>query len=156
LKPTRQHRIDQLEGLVDFLADFGAREYNLAADENQENNLRLHHTIDETREQLGFVGAEVVMLAGQPLQTDGEFDVAGSNNVLDLEVGKLGIKAKLLDDAGVLAASKLAVILGLCACHDHFARGKDQGRGLRIADTHDDGGKALNHVSTNASNAQTT
>ena len=54
-KPTGQDRIDHLEGCVDLLTDLGTGKYNLAAHENQEHNLRLHHAVDETREQLRFV-----------------------------------------------------------------------------------------------------
>lgn len=140
---TRQHRIDQLESLVDLLSHFGTGQDDLARDKNQKHNLRLHHAVDQTREQLRFVGAEVVVTAGQTLQANRELDVAGANDVLDLEVRELGIEAKLLDDARVLARRQLRVILRLGTGDDHLARGKDQSGGLGLADTHDDSSETL-------------
>jgi len=45
-----KHRVDHLESLIDFFTDFGTCQDDLAADEDQENDLRLHHSVDETRE----------------------------------------------------------------------------------------------------------
>jgi hypothetical protein len=140
---TREHRIDQLESLINLLTHFGASQNNLTADEDQEHNLGLYHAIDETREQLRLVGAEVVMLGGQTLETDRELDVAAADDVLDLEVRELGVETELLDDTSVLAGSKLGVILRLGTGDDHLARGEDQSGGLGLTDTHDDGGKTL-------------
>ena len=141
-----QHRVDHLKGLVDLLADLGTGENDLAAHEDEKHNLRLDHAIDETREQLGLVRTEVVMLGSKTLETDGELDIARADNVLDLEVGKLGVEAKFLDDAGVLARGKLGVILGLGTSDNHLARGKDEGRGLGLTNTHDDGSETLGVV----------
>jgi len=55
LAEVRQHGVDQLEGLIDLLADLGASQDDLAADEDEKNNLRLHHAVDEAGEELGFV-----------------------------------------------------------------------------------------------------
>lgn len=41
-----QHGIDHLESLVNLFTDFGASEYDLAADENEKHDLRLDHAID--------------------------------------------------------------------------------------------------------------
>lgn len=101
--PTRQHRVDHLEGLIDLFSDLGPGQDNLAAYEDEEHNLRLHHPIDETGKQLGLVGAEVVMAARQTLQTDGELDVARAYDVLDLEIRKLCVEPQLLDDSRVFA-----------------------------------------------------
>jgi len=54
-----------------------------------------------------------VVTRSKTLQTDGELDVAGTNNVLDLEVGELGVESELLDDTSVLARSELGIILRL-------------------------------------------
>ena len=88
-----QDRVDQLESVVDLVSNFGTSEDNLAADEDQEHDLGLDHAVDETREQLGFVGTEVVVARSQTLQTDGELDVARANDVLDLEIRELGVEA---------------------------------------------------------------
>jgi len=52
---TREHGIDQLEGLIDLLPHLCAREHDLAADEDKKHNLGLHHAVDQAREQLGLV-----------------------------------------------------------------------------------------------------
>lgn len=143
LAEVGEHGVDELESLVDFLADFGAGQDDLAGHEDQEYNLGLHHAVDETREQFRFVRAEHVVTACKAFQTDRELDVARADNVLNLEVGELCVETKLLDDTSVLAASKLAVIFGLGTSDDHLARGEDQGGGLGLTNTHDDGGKTL-------------
>jgi len=140
---TREHRIDQLESLVNLLTHFGASQDNLSADEDQEHNFGLHHAVDETGEEFRLIGAEVVMARSQTLQTDGKFDIAGADDVLDLEVRELGVEAELLDDTGILAGCKFGVILRLGTGDDHLARGEDQSGGLGLTDTHDDGGKTL-------------
>jgi len=72
--------------LVDLLADLGTSQDDLAADEDEQDDLGLHHAVDETREELRLVGRESVMARGKTLQANGELDVAGADNVLDLEV----------------------------------------------------------------------
>ena len=42
-----------------------------------------------------------MMSTCKTLQTDGEFDVTRANNVLDLEVGELGVEAEFLDDSSI-------------------------------------------------------
>ena len=141
--PTRECGVDLLKGLVDLFADLCAGEDNLAADEDEENNLRLVHAVDEAGEKLGLIRAEVVMLGGKAFQADRELDVAGADNVLDLEVGELGIEAELLDDTGIFAGRKLRIIFRLCTGNHHLARGEDERGRLGIADAHDDSGKTL-------------
>ena len=138
-----EHGVNHLESLVDFLPDFGASEYELAAYEDEKHNLGLDHAVDETREQLGFVGAEVVVLGSQTLETDRELDVARADDVLDLEIRKLGVETKLLNDTGILARGKLRVVLRLGAGHDHLAGGEDKRGRLRFTDAHDDGRETL-------------
>jgi hypothetical protein len=72
--------------LVDLFADLGTGQDYLAADEDEEDDLRLHHAVDETREELRLVRRESVMARGKTLQANGELDVAGTNDVLNLEV----------------------------------------------------------------------
>ena len=110
------------------------------------HTLRLDHAVNKTREQLGFVRAEVVMLRGETFEADRELHVAGSDDVLDLEVGELGVEAKLLDDPSILARSKLGIGLGLGTSHDHLTAGKDQSRCLGLANSHDDSGETLGVV----------
>ena len=103
IQHTLKHRVDHFKGLVDLFTNFGTSQDNLAADEYQEHNLRLDHSVDETREQLRFVRAEVVMARSKTFQTDWELDVARADNVLDLEIRELCIEAELLNDASILS-----------------------------------------------------
>jgi hypothetical protein len=100
---TLQHGVDHLEGGVDLFTNFGTGQDDLPTDEDQENDLRLDHAIDEAREKFRLVRAEVMMATRQTLQTNWELDVAGANNVLDLEVRELCVEAELLNDTRVLA-----------------------------------------------------
>jgi hypothetical protein len=138
-----KHRVDHLESLVNLLTDFGTSEDDLAADKDKEHNLRLNHAVDETREQLRLVRAEVVMARSETLETNGELNVARSDNVLDLEVGELGVETELLDDTRVFARRQLRVIFGLGTSDDHLAGGEDQGGCLGLTNTHDHSGKTL-------------
>ena len=81
-----QDRVDEFESLVDLLTDLGTSEDDLTADEDEQDNLRLHHAVDETREKLRLVRRESVMARCKTLQANGELDVAGANDVLNLEV----------------------------------------------------------------------
>lgn len=87
-----------------------------------------------------------MMARSQAFQTDGKLNVAGADNVLDFEVGKLGIEAELLDNTGVFSGSKLRIILRFSTSDDHLARGKDQSSCLGLANAHDDGGETLRVV----------
>jgi len=143
LAEVGEHRVDELERLVDLLADLGTSEDDLAGDEDEQDDLRLHHAVDETGEELRLVGAEHMVARSQTLQANGELDIARTDYVLDLKVRELRVEAELLDDAGVLAAGELAVVLGLGASDDHLAGSEDQGGGLGLADTHDHGCETL-------------
>ena len=107
--------------MVDFLTNFGTGQDNLAADEDEQHNLRLHHAIDEPREEFRFVGREMVMTRCKTFETNRELDVTRSDDVLNLEVctgisddlatttemqvrtRELGVESQLLNDAGILA-----------------------------------------------------
>lgn len=140
---TRKHRIDQFKGLIDLLTDLGTCQDNLATDKDQQNDLGLHHTVDETREQFRFVRTEIVVATGQALQTDGELDVARTDNVLDLEIRELGVETKLLDDTRVLPGRQLGVVLRLGTSDDHLSRSENQRSGFRFPNTHDHGSETL-------------
>ena len=141
---TGKHRVDHLKRLIDLFADLGTGQDDLAAHEDEKHNLGFDHTIDKTREQLRLVRAKVVMTASKAFETDRELDVAGADNVLDLEIGKFRIEPKLLDDTSIFARGKLRIILGLCASDNHLARSEDQSCSLWFADTHDNGRETLN------------
>lgn len=103
VEQTLKHRVDHLEGLINLFTDFRTSEDNLATNEDKEHNLWLDHSIDETREQLRLIRAEIVMARSKTFQTNGELDVAGPNDVLDLEVRELCVETELLDDTSILA-----------------------------------------------------
>ena len=92
---------------------------------------------------LRLVAGELSVAIVEALQTDREFNVAGSDDILNLEFRKLGIKAELLDDACVFARCKARVIFGFCTGDDHFARGENERGSLGFADTHDHSSETL-------------
>lgn len=118
---TGKSRIDLLEGLIDLFSDFGASKNNLATDEDEKNDLGFDHAVDETREQLRLIGAKVMMSACKTLETNGELDVARANNVLNFEVGELGIEPELLNDSSIFAGSKLGIIFRFGTSDYHLA-----------------------------------
>ena len=64
----------------------------------------------KTREELRLVRTEVVMTRRKAFKTDGELDIARAHNVLNLEISKLGIEAKLLDDPCVFTRRQARVL----------------------------------------------
>ena len=68
------------------------------------------------------------------------------NPNLNFEIREFCLKAELLDDAGVLACSELALLFALGARHDHLAAGKYQRRCFRLPYAHDDGCEPLGVV----------
>jgi len=70
-----KHRVDHFKSLVNLLSHFGTRQDDLAGDENEQHNLGLDHTVNQTREQFRLVGAEVVVTRGKTFETDRELDV---------------------------------------------------------------------------------
>lgn len=102
-KHTLKHRVDHLKGLVDLFSNLRTSQDDLSRYEDEEHDLGLDHSVDETREQFRFVRTEIVMAGRKTFQTNGELDVAGADNVLDLEVGELCIEPELLDDASILS-----------------------------------------------------
>lgn len=88
------------------------------------------------------------MAEGQSFQTDGELDITRSDNVLDLELLKLGVESEFLDDSCVLSRRQSRIVLRLRTSDDHLSRGKDQSGGFRISNTHDDSGETLDVMRT--------
>lgn len=83
------------------------------------------------------------MAVSKTFKADWELDVTRADNVLNLELAKVSLEAKFLDDARVLAAGQSAVILALGTSHDHLAGCKDQSRCFGFTDTHDYSSKSL-------------
>ena len=84
--------VDIVEGLVDLLPHFGAGQHDFPGNEDEEDDARLHHAIDEAGKEFGLVGAELAVREDQALEADGELDVAGADHVLNLEVFELCLK----------------------------------------------------------------
>jgi hypothetical protein len=100
------------------------------------------------------------MARSKTLQANGELNVAGANNVLNLEVlivllamatddksgttyGELCVEPQLLDNPRIFAGSKAAIVFRLGTSHNHLSTRKDQSRCLGLANTHDDGSETL-------------
>ena len=143
-----QHRVYVLKGLVDLFAQLCACQDDLTRDKDQQDNLGLDHAINEPWKKLWLIRGVMAVRKGKALQPNGKLDVAAPNDILDLKVGEAGRKAELLDDAGILTSRQSRKLFALGACDDHLARGKDQGRGLWIADAHNDGRKSLQRNGT--------
>lgn len=138
-----KHRVDDIERRVDLLADLCAGEDNLPRDKNEQDDFRFKHAINKSREKLGLIARELSVPIVKSLQTNGELDIARTDNVLNLELGKLCVKPELLDDACVFARSETRVVFRFGTRDDHFSRRKDERRRFRFADTHDHSGKTL-------------
>ena len=64
----------------------------------------------ETRKELRLVRAEVVMTRRKAFETNWELDIAGADNVLDLEIRELSVEAKLLDDTCVFTRRQSRIL----------------------------------------------
>jgi hypothetical protein len=148
--------------LVDLFTNLRAGQDDLARHEDKQDNLRLHHAVNETREEFRLVGRESVVARCKTLQANGELDVAGTDDILDLEIlvivsmssrlkpgatyGELCVEPQLLDDPRIFPGSKAAVILRLGTGDDHLSTCEDQSRCLGLTNTHDDGCETLGVV----------
>lgn len=92
---------------------------------------------------LRLVAAELSVAVCKTLESDRELDITTAHDILNLELRKLGIEAQLLDNPRVLARRQTRVVFRLGASNDHLARREDQGGGLGLSDTHDNGCKTL-------------
>lgn len=160
-----QDGVHLVEGDVDVFSDFGTGDDDFAGDEDQEDDLGLTETVDQTGEQLQtrkarsashsfeldpnccthlrFVARELMMLPRKPLQPDRKLDITTPHDILDLELLERRAEPELLHNPGVLPGSQARVVFGFGAGHDHLARGEDEGGGLGVSDAHDDGGESL-------------
>lgn len=98
-----QHGVYCVERGINLFSDLGTSQHYLPRDEDEQHDFRFDHAVDETREQLWLVTTELPVAVCKTLQPNGELDITATNNILNLELGKLGIKAKLLHDTRVLA-----------------------------------------------------
>ena len=74
---------------------------------------------------LWLVAAELSVAVRKPLQTNGKLDVTAANDVLDFELGKLGVESKFLNDTSIFARRQPRVVLRLRARNDHLSRRKN-------------------------------
>lgn len=138
-----KHRVDHLESLVNLFSHFGTCQDNLARYKDEQHNLGLDHAINQTGEQLRLIGAKVVVTRSKTFETDRKLDVAGADNVLNLEIRELGVEAELLDDTGIFARGQLGIVFRLGTSDNHLAGREDEGSCLGLTNTHNDGGKTL-------------
>jgi hypothetical protein len=114
-----------------------ASENDLSRHEDEKYDLGFDHTINEPREKLQrgqlesseqdtrttylwLITAKLSVAVRKTLQANRKFDVAAADDILNLEFRKLGVKAKLLDDARVLARRQARVVFTLSTSHDHL------------------------------------
>ena len=64
----------------------------------------------ETRKELRLVRAKVVVTRRKAFETDWELDIARADNVLDLEIRKLSVEAKLLNDTCVFTRRQARIL----------------------------------------------
>jgi len=141
-----QYRVDRLECCIDLLTYFRSCQNNLAANKDEQDDLWFDHAVDETGEQLRFVRAEMSMGVSKTLESNGKLDIAGADDVLNLELLEFGFEPKLLNDPRIFAASQSGVVFRLGPSYYHLARSKDQSCGLRFPDSHDNGCETLRVV----------
>lgn len=114
-----EYWINSLESSINFFTNFGSRQDDLAGDEDQKDNLGIDHAINQTRKQFRFILSmsvqysmrrrrrsyrrEHAMTVCQPFKTNGEFDVATSHDILNLEIHEFRIEAEFLDDSSILS-----------------------------------------------------
>ena len=79
-----EDRVDLLVGLHDLLSAFGAGKHDFAAREDQKDNFRALHFVDESREEFGFVmtAAKAFLSLLQSLQLDAKSDVTAGHDIL--------------------------------------------------------------------------
>ena len=72
--------------MVDLFTNLGTGQDDLARHEDKQDDLGLHHAVDQTGEELRLVGRESVMARCKTLQTNGKLDVARADDILNLKV----------------------------------------------------------------------
>lgn len=77
------------------------------------------------------------MTAGETFQSNRELDIAGTDDILNLEVREFCVETKFLYDTGVLSRGKLRIILRFRTGHNHLTRRENKCRGFRFSNSHD-------------------
>jgi hypothetical protein len=90
-----------------------------------------------------YIRRESVMVASKTFKSNGKANVTRANDVLDLEVGELGVETKLLDDTSILAACKFAVIFRFGSSNYHLSGSEHKSSCLGFTNTHNHSGKTL-------------
>ena len=103
LSVLTDNRINVTEGCVNFLSVLGSSENEFARDKNENDNARLDHSKDQTREKFGFVCGKIAMDKCERFQANMKANIAATNHILNLEIGKLCLEAQLLNDTGILS-----------------------------------------------------
>jgi hypothetical protein len=76
--------------------------------------------------KLWLITTKLSVTVCETLEANWELDVAAAHNILNLEFRKLSVKAKLLNNAHVLARRQAPITFALCTCDDHLARSENE------------------------------
>lgn len=99
LSEAMKDGINILETFSDFGFGFGSGEDDFAIDEDEENDAWLHHSVNEPWEQFRLITRELTVHLIQIFQSNGKPEVDGRHQVLNFEVDKLDLVAKLLNNS---------------------------------------------------------
>lgn len=151
--------------IIPYQCHLRSRDDNLSRHENEENDLRIHHSVDEAGKELGLVlplslnycsySSGIDMVNRQALQTDWELVVAHSDNVVDIGLDFIHFRNgnELLriilptssngENRDKLLCCSIDIVATLRPGEDNLAGFKDKSRALRIANSHNEGSKSL-------------
>jgi len=93
-----QGREDVLNRLVQLAAILRSGKNNLSTDEDEQDDFGIEHAVDQAREQLGFVRAELLMVLVEALEHQWEANVARRDYVLNREAQELHGEPNLEND----------------------------------------------------------
>ena len=151
--------------IIHYQCHLRSRDDNLSRHENEENDLRIHHSVDEAGKELGLVlplslnycsySSGIDMVNRQALQTDWELVVANSDNVVDTGLDFIHFRNgnELLriilptssngENRDKLLCCSIDIVAALRPGEDNLAGFKYKSRALRIANSHNEGSKSL-------------
>lgn len=142
---------NSMVGVIDFLSSFCSSQYNLAACKDQQDNLGLVHSEDETWEELRLVTAifltRLYCLAQQSLKLNCETNVMRANYILNGKISESHFfVANLLQLLCICLRCQFAICFRLCSSAHHLSGREYKSRCLWISNTHDGCSKPLRFV----------
>ena len=85
---------------------------------------------------LWLIAAKLSVAVCETLDIDLKLDIAAAHDILNLEFRKIGVKAKLLDNARVLARCQARITFALRTSNDHLSRRENQCGCFGVANPH--------------------